>query len=54
MALPKHGLYSETASGHVGEVYLADIGVPTELYTNYPLNLKVGPIFAKDDIVRLR
>ena len=54
LALPKHGLYSETAGGYVGELYLADISVPPELYAGPPLDLDVGPIFARDDIVRLR
>ena len=34
--------------------YLADIGVPPQLYSSASLGLKVGPVFAKDDIVRLR
>ena len=53
LALPKHGLASKAARGHVGELYLADISVPPELYRGPPLNLNVGPIFAKDDIVRV-
>lgn len=54
LALPKHGLSTETANGHVGELYLADIGVPPELYADPQMDLSVGPIFAKDDILRLR
>ena len=54
LALPKQGQASEAASGYVGELYLADISVPPELYAGPPLNLSVGPIFAMDDIVRLR
>ena len=54
LALPKHGLASQAAIGHVGELYLADISVPPELYAGPPLNLSVGHIFAMDDIVRLR
>jgi hypothetical protein len=36
---------------HVGELYLADIGVPPELYTM--LDISVGPIFAAEDILRV-
>ncbi|MCZ7667898.1 MAG: hypothetical protein M5U34_12225 [Chloroflexi bacterium] len=39
--------------GIVGELYLADIGVPPDLYGEPGLDLEVGSIFAKDDIVRL-
>ncbi len=51
LALPKAGLAE--ASEHVGELYLADISVPRELYGRPPLNLMVGPVFAESDIVRL-
>ena len=49
LALPKIGL--QDASGHVGELYLADIGVPPDLYRR--LGVEVGPLFARNDIVRL-
>ncbi|MDH3259128.1 MAG: NAD(P)H-hydrate epimerase, partial [Deltaproteobacteria bacterium] len=32
LALPKEGLRAERAREHVGDLYLADIGVPPELY----------------------
>lgn len=38
----------------VGELYLADISVPPELYAEEVLGLEVGSLFAKDDIVPLR
>lgn len=51
LALPKHGL---TATRHlVGELYVADISVPPGLYASPPLNLAVGPIFARGDVIRL-
>lgn len=53
-ALPKLGLRSEAAANQIGELYLADIGVPPELYSRDPLNLEVGPIFAESDLLRLR
>ena len=54
LALPKEGLRAPQAGAVVGELYLADISVPPELYSRPPLNLTVGPIFAAGDIVRLR
>jgi NAD(P)H-hydrate epimerase len=52
LALPKIGL--QTAQENVvGELYLADIGVPPLLYANPSLNLKVGPIFFQDRVIRL-
>ena len=53
LALPKEGLRSEQAREMVGELFLADISVPPELYAKPPLNLDVPNVFAEDDIVRL-
>ena len=53
LALPKQGLRTGVAPGHVGELYLADISVPPDLYGKPPLNKDVGPLFARDDIVRI-
>ena len=49
LALPKTGL--RDARRLVGELYLADIGVPPQLYKG--LGLDVGPIFAMDEIIRV-
>ena len=54
LALPKVGLRSPTASERVGELYVADIGVPPELFAGPGLKLEVGPIFAREEIVRVR
>lgn len=51
LALPKHGLQSPQNEGFVGELYLADISVPPELYT--ALGLSLGPLFAESDLLRL-
>ncbi len=51
LALPKIGLKAGLAAGVVGELYLADISVPPGLYVG--LGLDVGPIFAKEEIVRV-
>jgi len=54
LALPKVGLRADGAVGHIGELYLADIGVPPSLYTSPSLALPpVGALFATGDIVRL-
>lgn len=53
LALPKAGLRPSQARLVVGELYLADISVPPELYSHPGLDLQVGPLFAGSDILRL-
>jgi NAD(P)H-hydrate epimerase len=53
LALPKQGLWGQGVAAFVGELYLADISVPPELYGRAPLGLPLEPIFALDDIVRI-
>lgn len=53
LALPKAGMRGDAARDVVGELYLADIGVPPELYERPSLGLQVGHIFARSDILRL-
>ena len=50
LALPKKGLNPQCE--HVGELYLADISVPPELYEN-AFELVIGPLFAQSDVIRL-
>ncbi len=52
LALPKAGLDSPAARDRTGELYLADISVPPELYAS--LALEVPPLFARGDVLRLR
>ncbi len=54
LALPKTGLREARAEAQIGELYLADIGVPPSLYATPALALNVGPVFAIQDIIRLR
>ena len=54
LALPKEGLRGPAVAAQVGELYLADIGVPPSLYSGRNLGLTVGNIFAKGEIIRLR
>ena len=54
LALPKEGLRAPGVAALVGELYLADIGVPSSLYAGEGLGLKVGNLFAENDIIRLK
>jgi len=49
LALPKRGLMQESARPYVGQLFLADIGVPRELYQQ--IGLDVGLLFAESSIV---
>ena len=51
LALPKTGLLTPAARAFVGDLYLADISVPPELYRR--LGWDVGPLFADDTIIRI-
>lgn len=53
LALPKSGLTAEGSADYVGELYLADISVPAQLYALPTLALDVPPIFAAGDVLRL-
>lgn len=52
LALPKEGLRAPGTEAQVGELYLADISVPPSLYAG--LGVRVGYLFAENDIIRLR
>ena len=52
LALPKIGLLAPEARPFVGDLYLADIGVPPELYRR--LGLEVGPLFDDDSILKIK
>ena len=54
LALPRRGLGLPGAEALVGELYLADIGVPPELYASPALNVSVGPLLGRADVIRLR
>jgi NAD(P)H-hydrate epimerase len=53
LALPKAGLRADGVAQYVGELYLADISVPLQLYAKPTLGLDMPTIFAESDIVRL-
>ena len=46
LALPQKGLRAPGIQTFVGELYLADIGVPPELYIGISTDLKLGSLFA--------
>jgi NAD(P)H-hydrate epimerase len=50
--LPKRGLLEAGAKGHVGELYLADLGIPLSVHER--LGLSTGGIFDEGPIVRLK
>lgn len=52
LALPKTG-FKTARQSYVGELYLADIGVPPGLFAHPPLNLQIGPIFHQGEIILL-
>ncbi len=51
LALPKTGLVEPGVEDVVGSLYLADIGVPAELYGQ--MGMEMGPLFAHDTIILL-
>lgn len=51
LALPKAGLLTATGSARVGRLYLADLGLPSALYTS--LGIDVGRPFSAGRIVLL-
>ena len=53
LALPKEGLRKPDVKKQVGELYLADISVPPELYAKPSLGISVGPLFTLGDVLRL-
>lgn len=51
LALPKTGLLEPAARPVVGDLYLADISVPAELYQQIGIHLP--PVFTQDHIIRV-
>lgn len=51
LALPKTGLLSPSAKEVIGDLYLADISVPPELYRH--LGLEIEPLFSEDTIIKI-
>jgi NAD(P)H-hydrate epimerase len=53
LALPKTGLLTSQARPFVGKLYLADIGVPPELYAAPSLGFEVNTLFAEGVILQV-
>ena len=53
LALPKTGLLTPAAKPYVGDLYLADISVPPDLYAAPSLGLSVMSPFHEESIVKL-
>ncbi len=51
LALPKHGLMNPKSAAYVGELYLADISVPPELYSK--MGISVPTLFTEQDIIHI-
>lgn len=51
LALPKTGLLMPSARPFVGDLYLADISVPPQLYQR--LGIQASPLFNEDVIIRI-
>lgn len=51
LALPKQGLLNPEVKAHVGELYLADIGVPPELYLT--MGVKVSGLFDREELIHV-
>ena len=54
LALPKTGLRAACAANNVGDLYLADIGVPPTVYRRAEIGLDIGFVFARGELLRLR
>jgi hypothetical protein len=51
LALPKQGLVNPKSAPYVGELYLADISVPPELYL--AMGIKASGLFDREDIIHI-
>jgi NAD(P)H-hydrate epimerase len=51
LALPKTGLLAPAAGPVIGELAVADIGIPPQVYAR--VGVRVGPVFGERSIVRL-
>lgn len=53
LALPKAGLFVTDTKAVVGELYLADIGVPPQLYAKIDPGISAVNLFTESEIIRL-
>lgn len=53
LALPKTGLLATSARSYTGALWLADLGIPPELYAELEIEIEPG-LFARDDLIELQ
>ena len=53
LAAPKVGLCAPEAQPNIGELFLADIGVPDWVYQQIEGLREMGAIFEKSDVVKV-
>jgi NAD(P)H-hydrate epimerase len=53
LAMPKQGLFQAAAKPLIGQLYLADISVPPQLYAEPSLGLRAENVFRYTDVVRI-
>lgn len=53
LALPKRGLMERSALPYIGDLYLADIGVPPSLYNQEPFHFHLNNIFSQGYIIKI-
>jgi NAD(P)H-hydrate epimerase len=51
IGLPKRGLRDEEARRYVGDLYVADVGIPPALFNRPEVGIRIGPIFAEHEIL---
>ncbi|NOX45455.1 MAG: NAD(P)H-hydrate epimerase [Chlorobi bacterium] len=55
LAMPKQGLFTTAAKSYVGDLYLADISVPPQLYGVFGMDIKeIRKIFSESTIVKIK
>ena len=54
LGLPKAGLLQQRSGEVTGELYLADIGIPPELYAKMGLEIDTRKLFEKEWLIKLR
>ncbi|PIS33043.1 MAG: NAD(P)H-hydrate epimerase [Parcubacteria group bacterium CG08_land_8_20_14_0_20_48_21] len=52
LGLPKAGLAKPESKQVMGELFVADIGIPQTLYQK--MNIEVGPVFTQDEVLEVK
>jgi len=52
LGLPKSGLAKPESKRVVGDLFVADIGIPQTLYQK--MNIEIGPVFAQDTVLEVK